>query len=141
MYDPNSGTMPARRGRSGGFWIAIGIGIAAIVAIALVFVLLANGVIGSNSGPRPGWGVWGGFLLVFLIVWIAFFVIRIALWTGRRGSGYGGYGRYGGPHRDPAVMAARQRYARGEITREQFDQIMTDLGRRGRGPGGPLSGS
>jgi hypothetical protein len=38
-------------------------------------------------------------------------------------------------------MAARQRYARGEITREQYDQIMTDLGRRGRGPGGPLSGA
>jgi uncharacterized membrane protein len=41
---------------------------------------------------------------------------------------------------DPAVHAARGRYARGEITREQFDQMLTDLARRGRGPGGPLSG-
>jgi uncharacterized membrane protein len=31
-------------------------------------------------------------------------------------------------------MIARMRYARGEITKEQYDQIMKDLGRR---PGAP----
>ena len=36
----------------------------------------------------------------------------------------------GGPMqpRDPAVDAARERYARGEITKEQLDQIVKDLG-------------
>ena len=133
--------MPPRRGRPTWFWVVLGIGVAAIVGIVIVFVLLANGAIGNASGPRPFFGVWGGFLLLFLLVWVAFFVIRMALWSGRRRYGYGGYNRPAGMRRDPAVMAARERYARGEISREQFDQIMTDLGRRGRGPGGPLSGA
>lgn len=141
MYDPSADGMARRPGRSTGFWIILGVGIAAIVAIVIVFVLLANGFFGATSGPRPLFGFWGGFLLLFLLVWIAFFVIRVALWSSRRG--YGGYGSHRPPgmRRDPAVMIARQRYARGEISREQYDQIMTDLGRRGRGPGGPLSGA
>jgi len=110
-----------------------------IVVLAVLFLLLLNGELGgTGSGPRPLFGFWGGFFLLFLLVWVAFFVIRIALWSGGGRRGY--YGRQG-PRRDPAVMMARQRYARGEITREQYDQIMTDLGRRGRGPGGPLSGA
>lgn len=37
-------------------------------------------------------------------------------------------GHGGMQQRDPAVDAARERYARGEITKEQLDQIMKDLG-------------
>jgi len=116
----------------------LGFSIALLIGIVVLFASVTGGYFGS--GPREPFGIWGGFLLLFLILWIAFFVVRMVVWT-RRGF-YGRWG-YGGPRRyaDPAVMAARQRYARGEITREQFDQIMTDLDRRGRGPGGPLSRS
>jgi uncharacterized membrane protein len=139
VYGVGNSGMPERPGHPTWWWGAIGGGIALIAIVAIVFVLFANGNLNyGGTGPRPVFGFWGGFFLLFLLLWVGFFVIRIALWSGRgRGGYYGPQGR----HRDPAVMMARQRYARGEITREQYDQIMTDLGRRGRGPGGPLSGS
>ncbi len=136
MYGPNAPPLAQPSGRPGRWWALLGLGLAVIAVLVIVFVLLAYGVIGG-AGPRPFWGFWGAFLLLFLIVWVSFFVIRVAFWSRRRRYGYG---RPPGMHRDPAVMIARQRYARGEITREQYDQIMTDLGRRGRGPGGPLGG-
>jgi uncharacterized membrane protein len=116
----------------------LGISVALLVGVVVLFVVANEGYWGY--GPRPLFGIWGGFFLVFLLLWIAFFAVRVVVWTRR---GYAGYGGYGGPrrHPDPAVMAARQRYARGEISREQFEQIVSDLDRRGRGPGGPLSGS
>jgi putative membrane protein len=118
--------------------VVLGISIALLVGVVVLFVFAIGGFFGI--GPRPLPGAWAGFLLVFLLLWIAFFAMRVVFWTRR---GYGGYGGYGGPrrYRDPAMMIARQRYARGEITREQFDQIVSDLERRGRGPAGPLSGS
>ncbi len=131
--------MPRTPGRPTWWWAVLGFGLAIIVILVVVLLLQLNGSLGNaGTGPRPIFGYWGGFFLLFLLVWVSFFVIRITLWGGR---GRGGYYRQPGMHRDPAIMAARQRYARGEITREQFDQIMTDLGRRGRGPGGPLSGA
>jgi uncharacterized membrane protein len=137
VYGGNHNSAPPVGGHSTGWWLTIGIGLAIIAVLAVLFLLLLTGTIAfGGGGPRPYFG-WGGFLLLFFIVWISFFVIRILLWSGRSRGGYGPRG----PHRDPAVMMARQRYARGEITREQYDQIMTDLGRRGRGPGGPLSGA
>lgn len=141
MYDPNAPGPPPRRGRPAWIWVTLGAVIASVVLVVVVSLLLESGTIGNVGGSHAPFLFWGGFLFVFLLVWIAFFAIRMALWSGRRGAGYGGAGGPRGPHRDPAVMAARQRYARGEISREQFEQIMTDLGRRGRGPGGPLSGA
>jgi uncharacterized membrane protein len=138
MYGPDRDGRPQGGGHPTRWWIALGVGLTIIAIFIVVLVLLVTGVLALGSAaPRPYGGLWGGFFLLFLLVWVSFFVVRILLWSGR---GQGHYGR-GGPYRDPAVMAARQRYARGEITREQFDQIMTDLGRRGRGPGGPLSGA
>ncbi|MGA9840092.1 MAG: hypothetical protein WBF81_08645 [Thermoplasmata archaeon] len=139
MYGGNyTGNGPQGGRHSTRRWLAIGVGLAIIVVLVVLLLLFWTGTIGVRSGsPRPYFGYWGGFFLIFILIWVSFLVIRIAFWSARvRG---GGYGR--GPRRDPAVMVARQRYARGEITREQYDQIMTDLGRRGRGPGGPLSGA
>jgi uncharacterized membrane protein len=142
MYGLDNSGLSQRPGPPRWRWVVMGAGIALVVIVIVVVLLLANGTIGSGgTGPRPLFGFYGGFLLLLLLLMVGFFVIRVAFWSSRRGRGY--YGRpYGPPgmRRDPAVMAARQRYARGEITREQYDQIMTDLGRRGRGPGGPLSG-
>lgn len=113
-------------------WILLG---GAVVAIALVALFL---YLGPYSNPAPGgrgyyFPYFGGFFLIFLFVWIAFFALRMAIWRGYRARYHGGQGP-GGPRRDPAVMAARQRYARGEISREQYDQIITDLTRRRSGP-------
>jgi uncharacterized membrane protein len=117
-----------------------------VVAIATVFLVLALvvllvalvpswfGLAGSGSPGRSG-PFGGAFLLLFLLI-LAFFVLRVAFW-GSRAAGYrsgagGGYGRgYGA---DRPAMVARMRYARGEITKEQFDQILQDLQRP---PGSP----
>ncbi len=131
MYQPYQ-TPPPRRSRPVWPWVLVG-GIFAVIVIVLLYVLYWAPV---PPAGRPYFGYFGGgFLLIFLLILVGFFALRMAIWSSFR-SRYSGYrGGAGGPMRDPAVMAARQRYARGEITREQYDQIMTDLGRRPRGPG------
>lgn len=102
-------------------------------------VILAIGAVLLSIALLPSlWGIHahpyldpfaGGFLGLFLILWGVLLLTRIAFWSARAG----GYGRGGGRRWDPAIAQARQRYARGEITREQFLQIVQDL----RPPGGP----
>ena len=66
-----------------------------------------------------------GFIFFFLFVFILF---RLVFWRGGWGWGPGrwGYRGYGGYWGD-AKEVLRLRYARGEITKEQFDQMMRDL--------------
>jgi uncharacterized membrane protein len=130
--------VPAHRRRRR-LWLVGAIVLVVIAVVGVLALLYLNGFFGpSPVGDHPYFGFFGGFLLLFVIVWLGFFLLRISFWSARTQSA----GPYGGPRRgpDPAVVIARQRYARGEISREQYDQIMTDLGRRGRGPGGPLQG-
>ncbi len=137
-YGPYGGPPPRHRPR---VFLVAAVVLAGLAVVGVLVLLYLDGGFGPPpSGGRPYLGLFGGFFLLVVLVWLGFFLLRISFWgAGARG----GYGRYGGPRHgpDPAVQIARQRYARGEITREQFDQLMTDLGRRGRGPGGPLSGS
>ncbi len=58
--------------------------------------------------------LWVG--LIALLVWV---VMRIA-----RGSSNGGGG---GESRKDALDIARERYAKGEITKEEFEQIKKDI--------------
>lgn len=106
----------------------------AILAFGVVLLLVsaypsAFGLHYSSAFPFGG-----GILGVLLLLWGTMLLLRVAFWAGRRRYGYGGPA---GRRFDPAILAARQRYARGEITREQFEQIVTDL-RRPPGPAGPL---
>lgn len=71
-----------------------------------------------------GWGGgdWVGMGLMMLFIWLpillaAFFLIRAL--AGPRGTG--------GDDRDPAEEEARRAYARGDIDRERFQQVMRDL--------------
>lgn len=125
---------PARRIH----WLPIVIGLVFVVAATLILLLLlypaSFGVTPPSSPYR--FGLFGGFFLFFFILIVAFFIVRVAFWStraSRYGRGYGG-GPQGGYGADRPAMIARMRYARGEITREQYDQIMQDLGRR---PGSP----
>jgi putative membrane protein len=78
---------------------------------------------GWGSGWHPfGWGllfwwVLGILLLVAVILWIG----RLA---GRSGSGSAGAGR-----EDTPETTLKRRYARGEISREQYQQMLEDIRR------------
>jgi uncharacterized membrane protein len=119
-------------------WLPIAIGLVFVVAASLILLILlypASFGLAPSSSPYR-YGLLGGVFFFFFILIVAFFIVRVLFWStrasryGRRYSS-GGPGEYG-PNR-PA-MVARMRYARGEITREQYDQIMQDLARR---PGAP----
>ena len=102
----------------------VGWGIVGLIAVIGVSIVLSLYFV-----PRPpgafyypffplhfGW--LGGIFLIFIVFWLA----RWFFWPWR-----GGYYSY--PHRqraDPASIV-RERYAKGEITKEQFEQIMRDL--------------
>jgi len=129
-----SGRLPSRV-----HWLPIIIGLVFVGVAAVILLLLIFPASFGISSPSNSYryGPFGGvFFLLFLLI-VAFFIVRVAFWStrasryGRRsGANYpnGGYG----PNRP--MMVARMRYARGEITREQYDQIIQDLGRR---PGSP----
>jgi uncharacterized membrane protein len=129
---PGAYGMPPRR-RGGLRWIFVGIGVGIVVLGALFLALSYDPV---AFGLRAGWGFpyGGGFFGVFLILWGSLMLVRVAFWASRRGRGGGPAGR----RFDPAILEARRRYARGEITREQFEQIVSDLRRHPGAPPGPL---
>ena len=64
-----------------------------------------------------------GWLGVILLVFIAFWATRWLLLPWRRGEGYYSYGY---PNRD-AESILKERYAKGDLTKEQFEQMMLDL--------------
>ena len=68
------------------------------------------------------WGAWGlGMMLMMLVFWAAVIVgIVLAIrWLV-------GQGRLGRPH-DAALDILRQRYARGEINKDEFEAKRRDL--------------
>jgi putative membrane protein len=70
-------------------------------------------------GFYGGWALFGG--IIFVLFWVA--VIFLIVWAIRKS------GRYTGmdTQNRTALDIAKERYAKGEITKEQFDQIKKDL--------------
>ena len=83
-----------------------------IVALVLLYVYF----IGFGGRHFPG-----ELLVILLIVFLGLFVVRILFWRSRR--------KYWREHHtgNEAIRILRERYARGEITKEQFDQMLHDL--------------
>jgi uncharacterized membrane protein len=109
--------------------------------------IVLNVVVALWRNQLPTWSVstspWNwvlGLIGILIAVWIVVWIVRMFFWAmwgaPYHGPGWRHYYRhyYGrGPFEpDSAVEIARERFARGEITQEQFDQIMRQLG---RGPG------
>ena len=98
--------------------------------IALVALIGPVAAIGLILRPAVGtyypfgWGFFPffGFFWILAIFWFVRFLFWPWRWGGsRRYWGYGwGYG-------DRAYYILRERYARGEITKEQYDQMIRDL--------------
>lgn len=125
---PAAGGYPPYRRRGRRWWL-LGIGVV-IVGVGLVFIGISAEPKAFGLSPSFGFPYGGGFFGIFLVLWGAMMMVRFALWSGRRGGAGGPPGR----RFDPAILEARRRYARGEITREQFEQLVSDL----RRPPGPL---
>ncbi|HZY91412.1 MAG TPA: hypothetical protein VFG07_01355 [Thermoplasmata archaeon] len=121
------------------------------VGLAVLFALIGLSVLDSVlSATRSGvnWGPWMmgnfdplgwvvGLLLLILFLSVIFWIVRAVVWGvtgGYHGRSY--YRHYPWWGYDSGMAVARERYARGEINREQFEQIATDLERR-RAPGFP----
>ncbi len=72
-------------------------------------------------GPYQPW-MWVGMVLM-IIFWIA--VIWIIIWGIQRFASH--EHQHGAVSGSNALDIARERYARGEITKDQFEQIKKDL--------------
>ena len=104
-----------------------------LVPILVAAGFLATGVIawfydGPSTGaysPAPWPFFWFpfGFLFFIPIFFVGFFFVRWIFW-----GGWGwGWGWNRGYYGDPALQTLRDRFARGEITREQYEQMRRDL--------------
>ena len=69
----------------------------------------------------------GGFFAIFWIIGV-FFAIRWLFWGGFWGGRWGYYpSRRYWRHYDEAYAILRERYAKGEITKDQYDEMMRNL--------------
>jgi putative membrane protein len=117
------------------------VGLVAFVILALAFggtpYYGYSGYYGGMMGGLGGFGM----LLWIPIVLVIVAVLGYVLWRGNGNWGMGGgggccgsghqtthYANYGS--RADAVEILQQRYARGEISREQYEQMKTDIGRQ-----------
>jgi len=111
----------------------------ALVGIAVVIGavdLLLQGQTPSLAAAVASWGWVVGVVLVILAIAIVFGVIRV-VFRGvgvhpehsreRRSRRLGLYDEH--QYRDPAIEIARSRYARGEISQDQLDQTLRQLGK------------
>ncbi len=99
-------------------WILIPVaGLIVVISFAIVGFLTVG-----TAGPWPWWGFFPWF--PFVGIWIFFgflFLFGAFRWSvGPWGWGYGW-------DRDDSRAILRERYARGEITQEQFNRLRRDL--------------
>lgn len=112
-------------------WVWIGFGALCLVFGSLwFFSAFSRSRLYSGYYGMPmmrwggGWGMGLGVIGVVFVCFLAMMIFRNALW------GSGGH-RMGHWQSDQAEEILRQRYARGDVTKEQFDQMLRDL-REGR---------
>ena len=110
-------------------WIIIGVVVLAVVltTLASVVSLLILGhpiLMFGRAAPFFWFGPFFGFGWIIFGLLIVGFALRMVFRPWGRGMYYDGHRYY-----DPAMESLRERYARGEITKEQFDSMAGDLER------------
>jgi putative membrane protein len=102
----------------------------AVAALATVSIGLSLYLHTAASPPYVdslffGWPFFGfGWFFIIPVIFLVFIGFRLLLWGSWGWGGGRDYGRYD----DSALETLRQRFARGEITKEQFDQMKKDIG-------------
>ncbi len=117
-------------------------------AVSMALVVLSGGCVGYGwgpggmMGPGYGWGMGVGMLLVWIIVIVA--VVLLVMLLVRQAApppppppAGPGFGPGPGPRTSRALEILEERYARGEITREQYQEMRRDLEGSGEPPPGP----
>ncbi len=100
-----------------------------LIPVVAVAAFVTFGIVGlltyGATGPWPWWGFFPWFPFVGIGIFFGFlFLFSLFRWgAGPWGWGYG-WDRGG---RDDSRAILRERYARGELTREQFDDMRRDL--------------
>ncbi len=104
-------------------WAVLGVVLVAITAFIALLALRGYPTMPATYSGYPffGWWFFFPFGLIFFFAFI-FVVSRLIFWP----LGWGWRRRYWYGYGD-AHEILRQRYARGEITKEQFDQMRRDL--------------
>jgi putative membrane protein len=105
--------------RSSGRWVLTPV----LFVAAFAIVIGASAYFNTTSSQSYGWwpGAPFGWFLFIPLFFIVFFALRF-YWWGPWGGG--GWWYYRG---DSAMDILRERFARGEITREQFEQMKKDI--------------
>ena len=125
-------SQPVRNYRRGIMGWVLGVVLVALLLGFLTTVFYFGGPPAAGTAPyayypRPFFGFFFFPFGIILFVLLIFFVFRLAFWPWRRGY-YGYYGHHGHWRGwDDANEILRQRYARGEITKDQFEQMQRDL--------------
>ena len=96
-----------------------------LLVIVLVVAAIASVTYGLYLGQYP---LRSGFFPVLGLGWLVVMIL-FGVFAVRLGSRPWRYRRY-----DPAMQLLRERYARGEISKEQFSQMAQDLKDRRYGP-------
>lgn len=115
-------------------WIAVGV----LVVVLILLPLAAAGIVAAQSAGYRGdpWETRMPFfswmplmgvamMLFFLLFWVAIIWGAVALWHWLSQRPAGAWP--GGGH-DAALSALRERYARGEISREEYEERRGVLG-------------
>jgi uncharacterized membrane protein len=97
-----------------------------LVAVGIIAVIVGSWIYVASSGTPPTGSFWFPFpffpLIFIPVFFLFFFGFRWFLWGGW-GWGRGCYGQY----YDPALATLRERFAKGEITKEALEQMTRDL--------------
>jgi uncharacterized membrane protein len=96
-----------------------------IVAVGIVAIIVGFGLYFASTGVHPEyyWFPFPLFPLALIPVFVLIFFGFRFFWGGCWGLGRSTYGRY----YDPAIETLRERFAKGEITRQELDQMTQDL--------------
>jgi uncharacterized membrane protein len=96
-------------------WYRI-LGSVLMLPIGIIIVLILIAYTSFTGAYVPG-----EYFLVIVVLFMALFILRMVFWRSRRN-----YWHQRGKENDPATIL-REQYTRGELTKEQYDQMIQDF--------------